>query len=226
MRWTSAGQSARTARLVRAEPQGGNIVGEGVQPHIEDVAARPREGDAPGDGRPADGEVLEPALHEGAHLVHPALGKDEAGPVGVELQEGLLVLGEPEEVGFLLQVRHGVAEVGALAVDDLVLGEEGLAGDAVGTRVGGLVDVPRRLQPLQEGQDAPLVALLGGADEVVVGDQQGLPQRVVARTTRSARAFGAMPSAAAVFWTFWPCSSVPVARTTRMRWSRRCCCRR
>ena len=106
MRWTSAGQYGGVLGvLLGTEPQGRHVVGERVQPDVEDVLLLPREGDAPRDGGAADGEVLQAALHEGPDLVHPALGQDEVGPLGVELQEGLLVLGEAEEVGLLLEAR-------------------------------------------------------------------------------------------------------------------------
>ncbi len=49
-------------RLVRAEPQGRDVVGEGVEPDVEDVLLVAREGDAPGDGGAGDGQVLEAAL--------------------------------------------------------------------------------------------------------------------------------------------------------------------
>jgi hypothetical protein len=63
----------------------------------------------------------------------------------------------------------------AQAVDDLARLVERLARHAVGAGVGRQVDVPLVVQPLDQLLDRLGVALLGGADEVVVGDLQPLP---------------------------------------------------
>jgi hypothetical protein len=52
------------------------------------------------------------------------------------------------------------------------------------------------------------VPILGGPDEVIVGDVEELPQVVV----RSASSIGSIPWDRAAFSIFCPCSSVPVRK--------------
>ncbi len=82
-------------RVFRAEPERGDVVHERVEPDVDDVARAVRERDAPLDGRPGDREILEPGLHERAHLVEAALGIDERLPVGafrpVQLEQAVAV---------------------------------------------------------------------------------------------------------------------------------------
>ena len=58
--------------------------------------------------------------------------------------------------------------IGHVAVDELVLGVVRLAGDAVEALVGVELDVAVVVDPLEELLHRPLVAGLGGADEVVL----------------------------------------------------------
>ncbi len=73
---------------------------------------------------------------------------------------------------------------------------------------------PRRLNAPDDLGHARFVAVLGGADEVVVGDVQDVPQVAVAFDDPSARSMRFEPWAAADFSIFWPCSSVPVRNRT------------
>jgi hypothetical protein len=75
-----------------------------------------------------------------------------------------------EEVVLLLYVLGRDPVLRALAVDELGFRVEGLAAAAVETCVDAIVDLPRVVNPLQELLHQPLVALVGRADEEVVGD--------------------------------------------------------
>ena len=66
--------------------------------------------------------------------------------------------------------------VGALAVHDLLLGVEALAAVAVPAAVLAEVDLACVVELLEDGLDHRLVARLGGADEVVVGDTEPPPR--------------------------------------------------
>ena len=59
--------------------------------------------------------------------------------------------------------------IGALAVDQVALVVEPLAGGAVEAAVGALLDVAGVAQPLDEALHEGLVLGIGGADEEVVG---------------------------------------------------------
>ena len=74
-------------------------------------------------------------------LVRPEPGQHEVGALVVEREQLLLVGGEPEEPVPLLDPLGLDVVLGALAVDELVLGLEGLAADAVEPCVDVLVDV-------------------------------------------------------------------------------------
>ena len=65
--------------------------------------------------------------------------------------------------------------VRAAAVDQLALAEEALAADAVEALVLAVVDVAAVVDRPQDVAHHPGVAFLGGADEVVVADEQRLP---------------------------------------------------
>ena len=159
-----------------AVAQRGDIVAQGIHPHIHGVLGVEGHGDAPLHGGAGHTGVLQALLDEGNHLVLAALRLDELGVLLVELQQAVGILAGLEEVGFLVCVVHFAAAVGALAVHQLAVGPEALAGLAVVADVLALVDVALLIQ-LGENFLAGLhVVVVGGADEAVVADVQQLPQ--------------------------------------------------
>ena len=159
-----------------AVAQRGDIVAQGIHPHIHGVLGVEGHGDAPLHGGAGHAGVLQALLDEGDHLVLAALGLDELGVLLVELQQAVSILAGLEEVGFLVCVVHFAAAVRALAVHQLAVGPEALAGLAVVADVLALVDVALLIQ-LGENFLAGLhVVVVGGADEAVVADVQQLPQ--------------------------------------------------
>src|SRR5438093_12926565 len=95
------------------------------------------------------------------------------------LDEPVLVLRHLEEVVLLLDEREWPLVVRALAVDDLLLRVEALAAVAVPSAVLAEVDLAGVVELLEDGLHHHLVAGLGGADEIVVGDAApgpGLPE--------------------------------------------------
>ena len=111
------------------------------------------------------------------HLVAPRLGLHRVGVRGVPLEQAVCVAAELEEVVLLLHVLDGRAVDRAVAVDQLVLGVVRLARDAVQALVGAELDVAGVVAGLQQRLDAAVVARLGRADEVVVGDVEQLATR-------------------------------------------------
>ena len=81
-----------------------------------------------------------------------------------------------EEVVLLGDQLHGAAVDGAVAVDEVGLGVVRLARHAVEALVGAELDVAGVVAGLEQPLDGPVVAGLGGADEVVVGDVEQLPR--------------------------------------------------
>ena len=177
IRWSFAGQTPGEPGLVRPVPGRGDVVGQRVEPDVAHVVRVPRQRDPPAEGRPADREVLEPAPDQREDLVAPGLGLHRLGVPLVVLEQPLRVRREPEEVVLLHHAFDRRPVDGAHPVHELVLGVVRLAGHAVQALVGPEVDVvPAVLvdggqQPL----DGLLVAGLGRADVVVVGDVEAGP---------------------------------------------------
>ncbi len=156
--------------------QGGDIVAEGVHPHIDYVLGIEVHRNAPGEAGAGDAQILQAGVQEVLHhLVDAAAGLEEVG-VLQQIPDLVGVLAQAEKVGLLLRVLHLPAAVGALAVHQLALGPEGLAGGAVFALVGALVDVALVVHLLENLLDALHMVVVGGADEPVVGDVHQLPQ--------------------------------------------------
>ena len=156
--------------------QGGHVVKEGIDPHVDHVARVKVHGHAPGEAGPGDAQVLQAGLDEVVdHFVDPAPGLQEIR-VFKQVLHPVGILGEPEEIGFLLRVLDLPAAVGALAVYQLAFGPEAFAGLAVFALVGALVDVTVVMHLLEDLLDGRHMVVVGGADEPVIGDIHQLPQ--------------------------------------------------
>ncbi len=177
------------ARPLRAEAQRGDVVGQRVHPHVEDVVGLLGDRDAPLDPRAADAEVLQAVADHRQHLVAARHGVDADALAVVLAGLDLLAqpgaeVAQPEEVVLLLGPLARALVVGAdvARLAQLVFGLEALAARAVPAGVGALVDrrAPERgqraLQAPPQLEHAALVALFGGADEVVVGEPVAPPQ--------------------------------------------------
>ena len=133
-------------------------------------------GDAPLEAGTGDAQVFKAGVDEVLyHLVHAA-GRLQEGAGEQQLAHGLGVLAELEEVGLLLGVLDGAAAVGALAVDQLALCPEALAGGAVHAGVLALIYVAVVVHLLEDALHGLDVVAVGRADEAVVGDVHKLPE--------------------------------------------------
>ena len=148
------------------------VVDERVGPDVGDLIGIPGDRHPPGLRRAADREIAQPALDEAAGLVVTEARQHELRVARRRCaSSGVLVGGEAEEPVALLEPLGLGAVVGALAVDELLLGLERLAADAVQAAVDVLVDVVLSvlLDSREEVLDEPHVALIAGSDEEVVG---------------------------------------------------------
>ena len=163
--------------VFRGIAQGGDVVGERVDPDIDDVLGIEGHLDAPIEGGAGDAQVLQPREQEVLHhLVDAALGLDEFRVLADVFDEPVGIFGKPEEIALLPGEFHRPAAVGALAVLELGLGPEALAGGAIPALVLALIDVALVIELLEDVLHHLGMALLGGADEVVVLDVHQLPQ--------------------------------------------------
>ncbi len=104
---------------------------------------------------------------------------------GVPVEQPVLEATQAEEVVLLLDALDRPLVYSAqIARIELVVGVVLLAGDAVLALVEIELDVAGVVAALQQFGDADLVTLLGGADEVVVGDVQLLPRLLIQRGDR------------------------------------------
>ena len=108
------GHHALEPLRVGAVADGGDVVGQGVEPDVGDVAGVPRQRDAPAQRRAADREVLQARADEAEHLVALGLGLDEVGCCSYQSSRRSVVAGEPEEVVLLLQLDDGAAAGGVV----------------------------------------------------------------------------------------------------------------
>src|SRR5204862_5134386 len=102
------------AIILGAEAERGDVVGERVEPHVDDVAGMPGKRDAPADFRARHGEVVQPAADERGDLGEPALWSYELRVTLVVLQKRRRVLRQAEEDVLLRLPRrrravHGTA---------------------------------------------------------------------------------------------------------------------
>ncbi len=182
------GPTAAEPLVVDAVADGRDVVHQRLEPHVDHVALVPRDRDAPVEAGARDRQVLEAPADEREDLVARALGLDEVGALLVEREQPLAEVAHAEEVVLLLEQLDGLRMDGAdeLALERTrALEEVGgllvlLAADAVVALVLARVDEPGVVEALQEDLDALLVAGVRGADEVVVGDVDGLEQRLPA----------------------------------------------
>jgi len=162
--------------LIIIVAQSGDIVAQSVDPHIDDMAGVKVHGNAPCEGGTGNAEILKTGLDEVIdHLVYTAAGLKEIG-VFQKILNAVGVLGETEEVCFLLGVLNLTAAVGALAVHKLALGPEALAGLAVFAGVLALIYIAVFIHLLEDLLNGGNVIVIGGADEAVVGDVHQLPE--------------------------------------------------
>jgi hypothetical protein len=161
------------------KPVAGDIVGQRVDPDIHDVLRVAGHRHAPVEGGARDREVGEAALHEADDLVAPAVGPTKSGWPRRGRAGGPDRLRQAEEIALLLgplDRRALPAEAHAVgATRGLLLVVEGLVADRVPAGIAAEIDVAGRHHALPDRLARLVVARLGGADEVVVGDGERSP---------------------------------------------------
>ena len=111
--------------------QSGDVVVQGIDPHIDHMAGVKVHGHAPGEAGTGNTQVLQTGLDKVVdHFIDAALRLQEVS-LGQQVADRLGILGELKEVGLFLGIDHIAAAVGALAVFQLALGPEGFTGSAV-----------------------------------------------------------------------------------------------
>ncbi len=156
----------------------GDVVGQRVHPDIDDMARRVRHRNAPIQRGARNRQILQPAFDEADDFVAALRRQDEIRIVLVMAQQLVLIVREPEEIGLLLgpfDRRALRADAHAvLAQLGLVLGVEGFVAHRIPAGIGVQIDVAIVLHPAPDFGDGVMMARLGRADEIVIGDVQRL----------------------------------------------------
>ena len=169
------------AVILREIAQGGDVVGQRIQPYIHHVLGVEIHGNAPLEGGAGDAQILQAGLEEVVdHLIGPGLGLNEVRMLLQILHQPGGVFAHAEEIAFLVGHFHGPAAIGAHlhAVFFHQLGRrpEGFAGRAVHALIFAFVNISLIVEFLEDFLHDLLVAGLGGADEIVVVDVHQFPQ--------------------------------------------------
>ena len=167
--------------VIGAVAQGGDVIGQGVDPHIHGMLGVEVHGHAPLHAGAADAQILQAGLEEIVdHFIGALGGLDKLGMGFDVVDHPVLILAHTEEIAFLLHGLAGAAAVRthllAILVHQLGGGPEGFAGGAVHAFVFGLVNVALLVELAEDFLDDPGVAVFRGADEIVVVDVHQLPQ--------------------------------------------------
>ena len=166
--------------------QRGDIVRERVDPDVDDVTGVEGDRDAPGERGAGDAEILETVglvtvlvdlgLEEVVDQFRRAGARAEVVGLGEELLDALRKGSHLHEVRFLGGVDDVAAAVGALAVLELRLRPEALAGGAVLALVFAFVDIALLIKGVEDLLNRLDVVVVGGADVAVVADVHVLPE--------------------------------------------------
>ena len=114
--------------------------------------------------------------------------------LGVPVEQAILESRQAEEVVLFLDIGGGLLVNRALAVDEFVFHEIRLARHAVLPAIHVGLDIARVVTRLQQLAHADFVALLGGANEVVVGDVESFPSLLEERGDGVGKGLWAHPS--------------------------------
>ena len=168
--------------IVRPVAQGGDIVGERVDPHIDHMLGVEFHGNAPGERRARHAQILQAGAQEVVqHLIGAGNRLNEFRVLLDVIDQPILVFAHAQEIAFFLHQFHGAAAIGAATVHHLRGRPEGFAGRAIQALIFALVDVALVVELLEDLLHDLHMARLGGADVVAVFDVHHLPQVFDAR---------------------------------------------
>ena len=172
---------ARLPLRVRGIADRGQVGDQRVGPHVRDEVLVERKGDAPGEplARARDAEVAEALVAQhGEHFVAVALGLDQARvlrELGLEPGEVARALEEVVRLAPRLERARGMLR--ALAADQVALGLELLAADAVLPGVLAQLDLALVVERLPQVLDCAVVLRVGGAHEALRLEPEREPLR-------------------------------------------------
>ena len=154
----------------------GQIVEQCVKPNVNNVFFVEGYRNTPVKGGAGNAQIFQALFYEINHFVTTACRLDEVGVFFNKLQPPVLVFGQLEEVAFFLHFFYGATAVRAFAIYQLAFQPVGFAGYAVQAFVVLFIDVALFKNFGQNVLNNFVVTFFAGADEVVVGNVQFIPQ--------------------------------------------------
>ena len=163
-------------RIFRIVADTGDVVIQSVHPNVYNVTGVKVHGNAPAEGSTGYAQILQTGFQEVVyHFFLAGLGLNELRMLLDVLHQAILIFAHFEEVGFLFSLLNFAATVGALAVHQLALGEEGFTGYAVPTFVITFVNVALLIQLFEDLLYGLLVVGIGGSNELIVARVHQIP---------------------------------------------------
>ena len=154
----------------------GDVVGQRIQPYVYHMLRIEIHRDTPFEGGTGYTEILQTRKQEVVHhLILSGNRLNEFRMLVDMVNQTVSVFAHTEEISLFLGRLHLAATVRTLAVHQLGLGPEGLAGSTVHTLVSALVDIALVIQLLEDLLYLLLVIIIGGADEFIIGSIHQIP---------------------------------------------------
>ena len=154
----------------------GDIVGQRVQPYVYHVLRVEVYRDAPFERGTGYAQILQTRKQEVVHhLILSGNRLNEFRMLVDMVNQTVSVFAHTEEISLFLGRLHLAATVRTLAVHQLGLGPEGLAGSTVHTLVSTFVDIALVIQLLENLLYLLLMVIIGGADEFIIGSVHQIP---------------------------------------------------
>ena len=153
------------------------VVGEGIEPYIDNMLVINRYRNAPVKGGTGNTEILHALIDEIDHLVAAGYWLDKIRILLNVFQQMICILANLEEICLLGNLLDRTMAVRAAAIFiQLMLSPVAFTWSAVKAGVGTFVDISLGVNAAENLLNHLLMTLFCGADKIIVGDIQQLPQ--------------------------------------------------
>ena len=156
--------------------QSGDVVGQRIQPYVDDVFFVNRNRDSPVEGGTGNTKIFQTLLHKGNHFISARFRLQKIRIVPEIIQQRIAVLGQTEEVRIFAHLLHFTTAVRALAVYQLRFRPVGFTRSAVPAFVLALVDVSVLVHLHEDVLYSLDMTRLRGPNEIVVADFHLIPE--------------------------------------------------
>ena len=154
----------------------GDVVVQSVHPNVYNVTGIKVHGNTPAEGSTGYAQILQTGFQEIVyHFFLAGLGLNELRMLLDVLHQAILIFAHFEEVSFFFGLFNFAATVGAFAVHQLALGEEGFTGYAVPAFVVTFVNVALLVELFEDLLYGLLVVGIGGSNELIVAGVHQIP---------------------------------------------------